>query len=143
VRLCPYPNILKAGGVIANAQRTSAVIAVLVYLLGGIVYNRTVQHQRGWRQLPNYAVWASILNFVSDIFIILTSSCLRFVPGVGGRRGSGGDGFNRLGGGDEGGMGSRGAGIGARGRGGRGIGGGVGNEDENRLIDQYDEEWQD
>ena len=40
------------------------VIAVLVYLLGGIFYNRTVAHARGWRQLPNYSLWAGMWSFV-------------------------------------------------------------------------------
>lgn len=35
------------------------LIAVLVYLIGGCVYQRTVMHQRGWRQIPNYAMWSS------------------------------------------------------------------------------------
>lgn len=41
------------------------MIAVLVYLVGGCVYQRTVMHQRGWRQLPNYAMWAGIYRFVA------------------------------------------------------------------------------
>lgn len=41
------------------------VIAILVYALGGIFYNRTVNHARGWRQLPNYTLWASIWSFIS------------------------------------------------------------------------------
>lgn len=40
------------------------LIAVLVYLLGGIFYNRTVAHARGWRQLPNYSLWAGIWSFI-------------------------------------------------------------------------------
>ena len=40
------------------------LIAVLVYLVGGCVYQRTVMHQRGWRQLPNYAMWAGIARFL-------------------------------------------------------------------------------
>jgi cation-dependent mannose-6-phosphate receptor len=40
-------------------------IALLVYLIGGVVYQRNVMHQRGWRQLPNYAVWAGLFGFVS------------------------------------------------------------------------------
>jgi cation-dependent mannose-6-phosphate receptor len=40
------------------------VITVLVYLLGGIFYNRTVAHARGWRQLPNYSMWAGIWSFI-------------------------------------------------------------------------------
>lgn len=40
-----------------------ALIAILVYVAGGCVYQRTVMHQRGWRQLPNYALWAGIFGF--------------------------------------------------------------------------------
>jgi cation-dependent mannose-6-phosphate receptor len=43
-------------------------IAVLVYLLGGVFYQRTVAHARGWRQLPNYSMWASIWNFLKVCF---------------------------------------------------------------------------
>lgn len=114
------------------------LIAVLVYLVGGCVYQRTVMHQRGWRQLPNYQMWAGIARFVAvscpfpphcylrkkaantppqDMFIILTSSCARFLPS---RRG-----YSRV---------SLGHDSGRRGR---------RNEDENRLIDNLDEEWDD
>lgn len=41
-----------------------ALIAVIVYLVGGCFYSRMVLQQRGWRQLPNYALWASILGFI-------------------------------------------------------------------------------
>lgn len=41
------------------------MIAVLVYFAGGCVYQRTVMHQRGWRQLPNYSMWAGIYSFFS------------------------------------------------------------------------------
>ncbi|WYZ41031.1 hypothetical protein EsH8_IV_001372 [Colletotrichum jinshuiense] len=90
------------------------VIAVLVYFGGGVFYQRTVAHARGWRQLPNYSLWAGIWGFVSDIFIIATSSCAQLVPG---RRG-----YRHL------------SGSPSRGR---------NREDENRLIDQLDEEWDD
>ncbi|EXJ95920.1 cation-dependent mannose-6-phosphate receptor [Capronia coronata CBS 617.96] len=40
-------------------------IALLVYLIGGVVYQRNVMHQRGWKQLPNYAVWAGLFSFIS------------------------------------------------------------------------------
>ncbi|KAL1795845.1 hypothetical protein ACET3X_006069 [Alternaria dauci] len=93
------------------------MIAVLVYFAGGCVYQRTVMHQRGWRQLPNYAMWAGIWRFFSDMFIILTSSCARFMPS---RRG-----YSRV---------SLGQDSGRRGR---------RNEDEDRLIDNLDEEWDD
>ncbi|PTB66258.1 mannose 6-phosphate receptor domain-containing protein [Trichoderma citrinoviride] len=89
------------------------VIAVLVYILGGVFYNRTVAHARGWRQLPNYSLWAGIASFFSDLFVILLSSCGRLLPS---RRG-----YQHLGSG----------GIGRN------------SEAENRLIDQLDEEWDD
>jgi cation-dependent mannose-6-phosphate receptor len=37
---------------------------VLVYLVGGVFYQRTVAHARGWRQLPNYSLWAGIWSFI-------------------------------------------------------------------------------
>lgn len=108
------------------------VIAVLVYALGGVFYNRTVTNARGWRQLPNYSLWAGIWSFVSvcalpiglphksvgltdsqDLFIALFSSCARCLPS---RRG-----YSRLH-------------TGSRNR---------NSEAENRLIDQLDEEWDD
>lgn len=41
------------------------VIAILVYAIGGVCYNRTVTHARGWRQLPNYSLWASVWSLIS------------------------------------------------------------------------------
>ncbi|KAH9906396.1 mannose 6-phosphate receptor domain-containing protein [Xylariomycetidae sp. FL2044] len=91
-------------------------IAVLVYLLGGIFYQRTVANARGWKQLPNYSFWSSVWSFLCDFFVIATSSCARLFPS---RRG-----YHYISGSPNG-----------RGRSNR--------EDENRLIDQYDEEWED
>ncbi|KAL8894525.1 MAG: hypothetical protein Q9192_004249 [Flavoplaca navasiana] len=105
------PTGLGAGGVFF----VIFLIFLAVYVLGGIAYQRTVQHQRGWRQLPNYNVWASIFSVVREIIIILTSSCSRLMP----RR----QGYNQLP-------------ASGRGRGSRA-------DDENRLIDQLDEEWDD
>ncbi|KAL8831422.1 MAG: hypothetical protein Q9170_005303 [Blastenia crenularia] len=106
------PSGLGAGGVFG----VILIIFLAVYLLGGIAYQRTVMHQRGWRQLPNYNVWATIGSLLKDILIILTSSCSRLMP----RR----QGYNQLPTSGRGGRGSRA-------------------EDENRLIDQLDEEWDD
>ncbi|RYC57361.1 hypothetical protein CHU98_g8851 [Xylaria longipes] len=92
------------------------VVAVLVYLLGGVFYNRIVGNARGWRQLPNYSMWASVWSFICDMFVIATSSCARLFPS---RRG-----YHYLSGSPT-----------ARARSSR--------DDENRLIDQYDEEWED
>lgn len=41
------------------------VVAFLVYVLGGVFYNRTISNARGWRQLPNYSLWAGIWSFFS------------------------------------------------------------------------------
>ncbi|KAI0527942.1 mannose-6-phosphate receptor binding domain-containing protein [Xylaria bambusicola] len=92
------------------------VVAVFVYLLGGVFYNRTVGNARGWRQLPNHAMWQGIWSFICDIFVIATSSCARLLPS---RRG-----YHYLSGSSS-----------SRARNNR--------DAENRLIDQYDEEWED
>ncbi|KAG6060830.1 hypothetical protein E4U32_003228 [Claviceps aff. humidiphila group G2b] len=89
------------------------VIAILVYALGGVFYNRTISNARGWRQLPNYTLWAGIWNFFSDMFVILFSSCARWLPR---RRGY--------------------AHLNTSSRHGN-------SDAENRLIDQLDEEWDD
>ncbi|MCJ1478265.1 Cation-independent mannose-6-phosphate receptor CI-MPR [Lambiella insularis] len=94
-----------------------ALIAAAVYLVGGIAYQRTVMHQRGWKQLPNYSMWAGALGFVKDMIIILTSSCARLLPS---RKG-----YNQL------------PNDNPRGR------GATRADDDNRLIDQLDEEWDD
>jgi cation-dependent mannose-6-phosphate receptor len=124
------------------------MIAIMVYVVGGCVYSRVVLNQRGWRQLPNYSLWAGIFGFFKvrdtssyscvyaklhtfyiagpcadngqDIVIILTSSCTRFMPS---RRG-----YTRV----NGGLGGTG-----HGRSGRD------SEAENRLIDELNEEWDD
>ncbi|KAL1863592.1 Cation-independent mannose-6-phosphate receptor CI-MPR [Paecilomyces lecythidis] len=41
------------------------LIAIAAYLIGGCAYQRTVMHQRGWRQCPNYSLWAGMFGFVS------------------------------------------------------------------------------
>jgi len=94
------------------------VIAILVYFLGGVFYQRNVAHARGWRQLPNYSMWAGIGSFVKDIFISATSSCAHFMPSR--------HGYSSLPVSSS-----------------RGRSNGRGPEDENRLIDQLDEEWDD
>lgn len=105
------PGSVGPGGVFAIIF----FITVLVYIIGGVFYQRTVAHARGWRQLPNYSMWAGIWSFIRDIFIILTSSCARFMPS---RRGY------------------RSLSISPNGR-------GRSSREENRLIDQLDEEWDD
>ncbi|KAL2074805.1 hypothetical protein VTL71DRAFT_8584 [Oculimacula yallundae] len=95
------------------------VIAILVYFLGGVFYQRNVAHARGWRQLPNYSMWAGIGSFIKDIFIIATSSCASCMPS---RRG-----YSALS------VSANGSGRGRN----------SDPEDENRLLDQLDEDWDD
>ena len=101
----------------------SAIVAILVYLIGGIFYSRIVLKKRGWYQLPNYTLWAGIFGFCHDISMRLMSVCIRCFPIIG----SGPKGYSRLGGMN---------GSSSRGR-------GRDPDDENRLIDQLDEEWDD
>ncbi|CAK7231892.1 Cation-independent mannose-6-phosphate receptor CI-MPR [Sporothrix curviconia] len=103
------PGSVGPGGVFAIILG----VALLVYMIGGVVYNRTVAHARGWRQLPNHTLWLGIWSFVRDFVIILTSMCTRFLPQRQGYRtlSTSPNGRNR--------------------------------DDENRLIDQLDEEWED
>lgn len=49
----------------------SALIAVAAYLLGGCAYQRTVMHQRGWRQCPNYSLWAGMVDFIKVSILVL------------------------------------------------------------------------
>jgi cation-dependent mannose-6-phosphate receptor len=56
----PVQSGLGPGGVFG----VILLIAVVVYFVGGIMYQRTVAHARGWRQLPNYSLWAGIGSFI-------------------------------------------------------------------------------
>lgn len=55
------PGSMGPGGVFAII----IIIAIIVYFAGGVFYNRNVENARGWRQLPNYSLWAGIWNFIS------------------------------------------------------------------------------
>ncbi|KAJ4406645.1 Cation-independent mannose-6-phosphate receptor CI-MPR [Gnomoniopsis sp. IMI 355080] len=107
------PGSVGPGGVFAII----IIITIMVYFAGGVFYQRNVANARGWRQLPNYTFWAGIWNFISDFFIIITSSCARFLPSHRGYRSLA--------------ISPNGRGM-ARSR-----------EDEDRLIGQLDEEWDD
>ncbi|KJR81868.1 cation-dependent mannose-6-phosphate receptor [Sporothrix schenckii 1099-18] len=54
------PGSVGPGGVFAIILG----VALLVYFIGGVAYNRTVAHARGWRQLPNHTIWLGIWSFV-------------------------------------------------------------------------------
>ncbi|PWW73541.1 mannose 6-phosphate receptor domain-containing protein [Tuber magnatum] len=51
------------------------LVAALVYLVGGCVYQRTVMHARGWRQIPNYAVWAGLVGGVWALIESIWNRC--------------------------------------------------------------------
>ena len=54
------PGSVGPGGIFAIIL----FVALLVYFVGGVFYQRTVANARGWRQLPNYSLWAGIWSFV-------------------------------------------------------------------------------
>jgi hypothetical protein len=57
-----------------------------VYLIGGIVYQRTVMHARGWRQIPHYHAWAAALGFIwVRVFAVPLLLLLRVLSWVLGR----------------------------------------------------------
>ncbi|CAG8443726.1 9700_t:CDS:2, partial [Ambispora gerdemannii] len=53
-------------------------IALLVYFVGGIVYNRMVHNAVGFSQLPNWEFWRDAWDFVKDMFLILMAQCPSF-----------------------------------------------------------------
>lgn len=44
-----------------------------VYIVGGCVYQRAVMNARGWRQVPHYHAWASLIHGIKSFFSALTS----------------------------------------------------------------------
>lgn len=97
------------------------------------MYQRAVMHQRGWRQLPNYSLWHGIFTFLQDVIVIALSSCGRCL-GIGPGSGSGSvfggrkpRGYNQV---PTSAVNGNGNGVGSGRR-----------EDENRLLDELDEEW--
>lgn len=137
---CPSIEIAKQTLSPSGVFGVILMIAIIVYMVGGCVYSRMVLNQRGWKQLPNYSLWAGIFGFFrvrtqygrgqvilmclfhasQDVWVILTSSCGRLIRS---RRG-----YSPM----NGGIGGTG-----RGRSGRDA------EAENRLIDELNEEWDD
>lgn len=80
------PGSVGPGGVFAIILG----VALLVYFIGGVVYNRTVAHARGWRQLPNHTIWLGIWSFVR----VRILCGRRFGSAGGGGGGSGGTSFD-------------------------------------------------
>ena len=61
---CTQAQPAKQGAGPAAVFAIIGAIAILVYFLGGVFYQRNVAHARGWRQLPNYSMWAGIGSFI-------------------------------------------------------------------------------
>lgn len=59
------------------------LIAIIVYVVGGCVYSRVVLQQRGWRQLPNYALWSGIFGFFKVRFLVSPPSETELEVGAG------------------------------------------------------------
>ncbi|RPA74244.1 mannose 6-phosphate receptor domain-containing protein [Ascobolus immersus RN42] len=113
---CPGVKREEGVGVGALFGGIAGVFAV-VYFIGGCMYQRTVMHARGWRQLPNYGLWSGIGGWIYSTTNGLLRGVLRCIPCLKvPRRQTGG--FGRRD---------------AR---------GTGYEDENRVLDALDEEWE-
>jgi cation-dependent mannose-6-phosphate receptor len=61
---CTTAEPAKQGAGPAAVFAIIGAIAILVYFLGGVFYQRNVSHARGWRQLPNYSMWAGVGSFI-------------------------------------------------------------------------------
>ena len=60
---CATANTSKATLNPAGVFGVIVLIAIIVYFVGGCVYNRAVLQQRGWQQVPNYGLWQGIFGF--------------------------------------------------------------------------------
>ncbi|KAF8445171.1 mannose-6-phosphate receptor binding domain-containing protein [Terfezia claveryi] len=104
------------------------LVFLAVYCVGGCVYQRTVMNARGWRQVPHYHTWARMATELGNCCGGLRRGAVRLPQNP--RHGSG-----------WGSWGTR------SGRAGpvwaRGIDEEGDVEDENRLLDQLEGEWED
>ncbi|CAG8448322.1 21416_t:CDS:2 [Dentiscutata erythropus] len=66
-----------------NSQSTSPIgvfftilgIALAVYFIGGVVYNRIVYNASGVRQIPHWEFWRDTLDFTKDMILIILAQC--------------------------------------------------------------------
>ncbi|KAI8348555.1 mannose-6-phosphate receptor binding domain-containing protein [Mortierella sp. GBAus27b] len=72
---CPVER--PSGGSGGGVFGTIIGVAVLVYIAGGVAYNRIVNNARGLKQIPNYQMWAEAFDFIKDMAIILISKCYK------------------------------------------------------------------
>jgi cation-dependent mannose-6-phosphate receptor len=65
---------------------TIFIIALIVYFVGGIVYNRMVHNASGVYQIPNWEFWSNSCDFLKDMILIILAQCPVFKPRRSGRR---------------------------------------------------------
>ena len=73
---CPHVDESKQELSLSGVFGVIAFVAFMVYGVGGCVYSRMVLNQRGWKQLPNYGLWAGILDFFRVCVAILRSPAI-------------------------------------------------------------------
>ncbi|ODQ50897.1 mannose 6-phosphate receptor domain-containing protein [Saitoella complicata NRRL Y-17804] len=59
-----------------------AILFLLAYFVGGIVYQRVVMRQSGWRQVPHYHTLRSVVSFVADMVMIIGATVWSKIPGL-------------------------------------------------------------
>ncbi|RIA86347.1 mannose-6-phosphate receptor binding domain-containing protein [Glomus cerebriforme] len=59
---------------------TIFIIALIVYFVGGIVYNRMVHNASGVHQIPNWEFWSNTWDFLKDMILIIFAQCPVFKP---------------------------------------------------------------
>ncbi|KAH8153224.1 uncharacterized protein LAJ45_02811 [Morchella importuna] len=130
---CPTVKIQALGPV--SVFGIIGLVAAIVYCAGGCMYQRSVMHARGWRQIPHYHAWAGAIGFIWSTANTVWTKFIECLPLPSSfRRSRSNSGYGRVGG----------SGFGARTVGGDRIGGGRSSvEDENQLIDELDEDWGD
>lgn len=64
VAACGAPEPAEQGVGPGGVFGVILLIAVGVYFVGGVIYQRNVRNARGWRQLPNYSLWAGIGSYI-------------------------------------------------------------------------------
>ncbi|CAG8531635.1 9850_t:CDS:2 [Diversispora eburnea] len=59
---------------------TIFAIALIVYFLGGIAYNRMVHRASGFYQIPNWEFWCNLWDFTKDMVLIIIAQIPMFKP---------------------------------------------------------------
>ncbi|RHZ70476.1 hypothetical protein Glove_271g53 [Diversispora epigaea] len=59
---------------------TIFAIALIVYFVGGVAYNRMVHHASGFYQIPNWEFWCNLWDFTKDMVCIIIAQIPMFKP---------------------------------------------------------------